>query len=655
MTNSAKKPEKGLPISDNMPHALYYVEEAFGAGGWLSKLPGFQPREGQFELANRIAAAFLNHADLVSEGPTGTGKSMAYLIPAAYHAAATGERVLIVTANITLQEQIARKDLPILKKILPWDFKYSLIKGKSNYLCLRAFDSYMKDSRLHLRVYSNPEDNDAIARVKAWASGPNSGDRSDIKGVVPDHIWGIFSVGPDECVGKVCSQYNECPSVRARKEVYGSHLVVTNYHILLTDVLHSFLPQYKTVVLDEAHRMADIARDFFGFELHEGMVRYAVRKLDPQSEYRRGVEEAVAPFFTEVATFYRSSDYSVRLRCPPEFQTMGRLVLNMRKAAAFFLGIAKAAEREDQKEMRKEHENRANRLATLAMQIEEFSILHKQGMVYFIEEDNRGRVRLMAKKIEIAEDLAGDLFEDTNAIMTSATMTVNGKFKHIVKELGLEEGTRVFETQTPFNWKDQAVLVVPQNFVSPSDRSFKDEVGRALVSIVKMAKGRTLALFTSRAGMDVAYKHLVQAMLPYKILQQSDGQKNELVEEFKRDTSSVLLGLASFWEGVDIPGESLSCVVMDKLPFPLKDDPVLDALEGMGKDAFHTYSIPRAVIAFKQGFGRLIRTSTDKGVVVLLDNRIHTKWKTYGYRFIESLPPEVHRSPDLNDIAKILE
>lgn len=647
--------EKRLDIVPNMPHALYYVEEAFGANGWLAKLPGFSPREGQFELANRIAASFLNSEHLVAEGPTGTGKSMAYLIPAAYHAAATGQRILIATANITLQEQIARKDLPTLKSILPWDFQYTLVKGKSNYLCLRARDSFIMESKRHLRTYNHPGDSDAIDRVIAWATGPNSGDRSDLKGAVPDRIWNLFSVNAEECLGQACQQFDSCPSVQARKNVLKSHIVVTNYHILLTDVLFGFLPQYEIVVLDEAHRMADIARDFFGFEVHEGMVRYAVRKLDHSSEHRKEIEEAASDFFAAVSSFYKSGDYDVRLREPPEIRSTGRLVQAMRKAASFLLQCSRAAIDTDSKEMSKELENRANRLSKLAGQIEEFSILPQPGKVYFIEEDHKHRVRLMAKKVDVSQELRENLFSTTTAVFTSATLAVNGKFKHLLKEVGLEEDTRVFETPTPFNWKDQAVLVVPKDFTSPSDRNFKDKVGEALVDIVKMAKGRTLALFTSRAGMDAAYKRLIAANLPYRILQQSDGQKNELVEQFKKDTSSVLLGLASFWEGVDIPGESLSCVVMDKLPFPLKDDPVLDALESLGEDAFRTYSIPRAVTAFKQGFGRLIRTSTDKGVVVLLDNRIHTKWKVYGYKFVESLPPEVQRSPDLNDIAKILE
>jgi len=653
MTARNKPPEIMLPGVTGMPHALHYLEEAFGSGGWLSGLPGFQPREEQFKLSNRIASALLMNRDLVAESPTGTGKSMAYLVPAAYHSAATGKRTMVVTANITLQEQLIRKDLPALRSILPWDFRYCLIKGKSNYLCLRAHDKYVSDSKFHLRTYSNPEDSAAIKLVTDWAAGPNTGDRSDLPGPVPDRIWGLFSVGPEDCLGSSCKQYADCPSVKARNLVNQSHLLVTNYHVLLSDVLYDFLPQYETVVLDEGHRMADIARSFFGFEVHEGMVRYAIKNFDPQNRHRLNVESALLLFFSEVREYFNSDRYNVRLREPPMLPSVGSLVGNLRAAASFLVSMAAGTD-EDAKEMRRELENQRQRLAFLASKIEEFVILHVPGMVYFLEEDNKRRLKLMAKKINVAEDLYEKLFKDTNAIVTSATLTVNNKFGHIIDELGLDE-PKVFVTDTPFNWKDQAVLVVPKDFTSPSDRGFKDDVGRALVSIVKMAKGRTLALFTSRAGMDTAYGHLVRAGLPYKILRQSDGQKNELVKEFTRDTSSVLLGLASFWEGVDVPGESLSCVVMDKIPFPLKDDPVLDALEDLGSNAFHTYSIPRAVIAFKQGFGRLIRTSTDKGVVVLLDNRIHTKWKIYGYKFLESLPPEVHRSSNLNDIAKILE
>ena len=641
---------------EQMPHALYYVEEAFGAGGWLSKLPGFQPREGQFELADRIASSFLAGRHLVSEGPTGTGKSMAYLIPAAYHAANTGDRVLVVTANITLQEQIARKDLPTLQNILPWKFTYTLLKGKSNYLCPRARDTFEVESRKHLRMYK-PEDAEAINRVLQWSHTTKSGDKSELPGAVPDRIWSLFSVTPEDCLGNACSQHDTCPSILSRREVNVADIVVTNYHMLLSDLLYSFLPDYRYVVLDEAHRLSDIARDFFGFEIHEGMVRYAIKNLDPSSEHRKAVENASPAFFREVVEFYNSGQYSVRLRDAPAFHHTGPLVLSLRKAAEHTRSIARYIEESqpNSREIVKEHSNRAVRLSLLASRIEEFSILPKPERVYYLEQDSKMRVRLMAKQVDVAHDLHEKLFSKCTTILTSATLSVHGKFSHLLKDVGLPDTTHVFETASPFNWEKQAVLVVPEHFTPPADRTFKNAVGKALVDIVTMARGRTLALFTSRTGMDVAYEHLVNAVLPYKILKQDQGQRSELVEEFKRNTSSVLLGLASFWEGVDIPGESLSCVVMDKLPFPLKDDPILDALEAQGQDTFYSYSIPRAVIAFKQGFGRLIRTSSDTGVVVLLDNRIHTKWKNYGYKFLESLPPGIHRSPDLNDIRKILE
>lgn len=647
-----------LPVA-NMPDPFTYVEDALGEGGWLSEyFPGYKPREGQQSLARAVAQSLLERTHLVAEGPTGVGKSFAYAIPAAYHAAALGKRVLVVTANIALQEQLVQKDLPTLQSVLPWPFTFSLLKGRNNYVCLDRTEK----TRLHLVTgalrFLSPEELASVEEVKKWTNTTKTGDLSELTVQPSKDVWDRFSVSSDDCLGSACSYSTECYSQEARRQAGRSHIIVTNYHMLFACANSvSVLPEYDVVILDEAHHMVDIAREFFGSHLSEASVRSLVKRLPREyvslrggaAPLRRRTEEAAKEFFEQALLFFQSDSYDVRLRDAPPLPIQP-LYDALKEGIDYFTKAMEAGTAADQQECANalKHFTKAAQLLEMAMEPQEF----EKYVVYFEENEEKEGVTLRSQKFDIAADLQEFLFEKTPTVMVSATLSVDGGFDHLLREVGLPSTTPTLQVESPFSWEDQVHLIVPERFPSPHEAVFRPTVSLVFAEVVKMARGRTLGLFTSWESLKAAHEYLKKENLPYRILCQGEAPRSYLVEEFLKDKDSVLLGVNSMWQGIDVPGESLSCVVIEKLPFPHKNDPVMDALSEQG-DAFYEYAVPRAIIAFKQGFGRLIRTTTDRGVVVVLDRRIRTKWSMYGRLFLNSLP-NVPLSASIDEVETLL-
>lgn len=641
-------------------NALTYLEDSFGPTGYLSQhLPGFICRPGQFELANHIAMALFTRRHLVAEGPTGVGKTMSYMIPATYHAVATGDRLVVATANITLQEQLFKKDLPLLVKALPWKFTYGLYKGKSNYLCLKRVEEVKAARHKSLPLYQHPSDQRQEKDLLEWAESTTTGDVSDLSFKPSVPVWGQFSMSADDCLGDRCSKYNDCFSVRARMQAVTSRVIVTNYHVLYSHMMFggNILPEFGVAVLDEAHQAIDIARNFFGFTITEYSLKDLLRPI-PVDYREKGsrqtlvdqIRGSIENFFREMKVYQSNHRYDARVR--GTLPVSDYIFQALENALRFY---GEWGPKMSEPEQVKAYANYQRRLVTTIVQLEEFLNAHArpEGSVCFIEENKKGNLSLCCRKIDVSDELHKGLYDkNVTTIVTSATLAVRDSFSFVLREFGLPAETQTLVAKTPFDWSTQSCLVVPDKFEQPNSPAFKQEVGKALVDIIRMANGRTLALFTSWKGLEVAFDVVKNAGLPYRLLKQGDLPTRLLIEEFKQDTHSVLFGVDSFWHGVDVPGESLSCVVIDKLPFVPKTDPIMDALDEEG-NAFFSYSIPRAVIAFRQGFGRLIRSTTDKGVVVLLDTRVHEKWKTYGHLFVNSLPG-VPCSPLLTDVEKVL-
>lgn len=623
-----------------------------------------------------------------------TGKSLAYSVPATYHAATQGKVVVIVTANIALQEQLVRHDLPLLSEVLPWAFSFGLMKGRSNYLCRSQFEQVRLDSRQQPMFEDHggsPDERDK-RRLFQWAerevAANGYGDVSSLDWKPPEKLWRDFSVGPEDCRGKRCAFAESCGALAAQRVARQSQVVVTNYHIFFVNLVLCMekgrdivLPPFDAVVFDEAHKAADIARDFFGWKISEGSVRRAARyfrSADPA--FADSVTRSGSWFFEQMLHLRRDRDrYKARVvperLSPADVEAGDRLLgslgeLSDRLAAEVGSLVAPASTSRQARDQLGAAEKAHERVGKLVAAVRTIMRNDDDNAVVFVEEDEFRKAHVACRLVRPSAVLRTALFmktvchadeddlgledpepEPVSVVCTSATLATDGDFDFTETELGVPPRTTGLIVESPFDFERQALLIIPE-VCDPNDERFTGEVSAAFLRTVGLARGRTLGLFTSRKRMREVYD-AVRGRTPFRILCQDDGQRTQLIEEFKRDTHSVLLGVASFWAGVDVPGESLSCVFIDKLPFPTPDDPVLDRLSENDKRAWRSYAVPRAIIEFKQGFGRLIRSSTDRGVVVCCDNRLLTKG--YGKEFLRAVPRGVQKIRNLEAIREWLD
>lgn len=633
-----------------------YIDDIFGPHGVMSHaFEGYEPRVGQVKLAQFIDKAIVEGRHLLSEAPTGTGKSLAYLVPSIYHTINNGYRVIVSTANIALQEQLYTKDLPMLQNILPWSFTYALIKGRSNYLCIDKWIQEQVDSSFKNRKVK--KDRDQYRALLSWAKKTSIGDISELDFTPAPYIWHLFSSTSDECKGSDCSHNLDCLANNAYYKASMAKILITNYHLLFAhlqvrmktgkDVI---LPKSDVIICDEAHKAPDIARDFFGFKISEGSVKFASRllgRLGMNEEFDK-MENLSLKFFSSLRKFYRSKEYSIRFRSPPpiEWIPMKSQLLEIGQKFQSAASEIHDPNRKDEKTALIKASSAAERLAH---NLEMSMTVLDNGMVYYVEENSDTSVSLMGKPIFVSNILNSELFLKTKSVITtSATMSVGNDFSHMVNELGMPNPMTIV-VDSPFDFNEQAVLIIPDGIPDVTDKTFSSSMVKIIEESINLANGRTLCLFTSYKNLEETWKSI--SGMKYKILKQGDKPRTTLIEEFKKDINSVLLGTESFWTGIDIPGESLSCLIIDRLPFQTPDDPILNAISERKEDWFMSYSVPKAVISFKQGFGRLIRRSTDRGVVVLLDNRIIKK--PYGKRFLLGIP-NVKKSKKIESIGKFL-
>ena len=653
-----------------------YLDEVMGPGGVLVRaIPGFAAREGQLDLARAIDSAFRDGANLFAEAGTGSGKSFAYSVPVVFAAAGEtagetlgpGSKVCIATANIALQEQLVGKDLATLARTLPWPFRYALAKGRANYLCLARAD----DVGAELVMAGSAGVRAEYERIRVWNEETATGDLSELPFEVQPDLRRRLTVTAEECTGKSCDRYDDCHANRAYRALPDAHVVVTNYHMLLADLVvrratggeAGILPTFDLLVMDEAHKLADIARDFLGFRVTPGSVRWAGRLLaggkgkkafEPiDVDLKRRLDSESERFGNFLRNVRRGPDYSVRIRdvLPDGWAPVCDL---LREASARYLEAS--AQRALPPSRKIEIIKAGLRAESLAEQIREGCERRKDGVIYFIEEDERGRVALVSKPVSVAEDLRAMLFESDairSVIATSATLRTGSSFAFVKGELGAGSA-RELVVESPFDHEAQALLVFPPGMPEPKGREYTEAVARTFSEVVRLADGKgVLGLFTSYRALAAAHE-VVEREHGHRlrIMRQGEAPRTHLVREFKADVSSVLLGTDSFWAGVDVPGEALSVVVIDKLPFAPPDDPVLDAVQDANpRNWFRDYSIPRAVIQFRQGAGRLLRSVSDRGVIVCCDPRV--LGKGYGRIFVRSLP-EMRISKRLEDIGAFL-
>ncbi len=639
------------------------ITRVFGPDGLLKReFPGYEPRLSQIELALSVESNARLGGRLIAEAPTGVGKSLGYLVPLIPFAQA-GERTMVVTSSIVLQEQIVKKDLPLLSRILPEPFTYALAKGIGNYLCLNEFEDLAGEA--NMVGVKDPDLAEQWPIVKDWATKTVDGDLSELPFELTPKLRLRVTTNSDDCLGRKCAHHNECFPRQARKRAMTANVVVTNYHLFFADLSVKAgdpdkgpLPAYKHVVFDEAHDAPEIAREFFGFRVSPGAVRRATRFLsgnanlgiEPMDEksLQSKLRLATDEFFDQVRELSKRRDYKGRLEAERMIDPT-RLNVQLQLVSRAYGAAIPSCPPAGQEALTRAMQ----RCSSIASQLEYAAALHEPTkFVYFIDEP----AAVAMKPIDVGPMLEKHLFKDDRVksiVMTSATLASSKhegeRFSFFQQEIGCYRADEL-AVDSPFDFASNVLLYLPKPMHDPNQEPFADEVADVCWNVAQAAGGRLLGLFTSFKILRHVRNTFQRRGSPWTLLVQGDAPRSLLIERFKADEQSVLLGCESFWQGVDVPGPALSAVVIDKIPFPHHDDPVMGAIQAIDKNWFTTRALPGAGIALKQGFGRLIRTSTDRGVVTICDPRLRTKG--YGKKIIRLLPEGLRTTNHLSDVER---
>lgn len=643
-----------------------YIDLVFGPEGLLAQAtPGYQVRPGQVALATKIhdALTFEDHGFF--EGPTGVGKSYAYLVPAIYWAHTKKRKTVIATANITLQDQLIKKDLPALQKILPWGFSFALQKGISNYLCVDAvadesvFEQMEGPQRSELLRWTRKtlRDDPVVISKKRL---PVAGDRADLHFNVGHQLWSLVSSTSDECRGSKCLRNDACYARAARVRAMDADVVVVNYHLLYLSlsIPYPIMPDFDILICDEGHKAASIGRDVLGGNFGYGAFVFASRKIAKAGIVTDDWTRSAHHVFERAWALFKRPQYDTILTeaiASSEF---------FKDRWDWYIRCEAALEKEV---WDRGSEAAIKAFMSLKDRMHRFCEMQSEQAVYYFEEDPANKsVKFAWKPLRVADFLREHVWDGPprqdgvrkTAFVVSATLSTDNNFGYVSSLLGCDNYQSII-AESPFKLNEQCMLVVPKDLPEPNTQEFRAAVLKYLEETVEIARGRTLALFTSHAMRKQAYSYL-SSVTKYKILNQGDASNQKLIEEFKKETSSVLLGSASFWAGVDVPGEALTALFIDKLPFASPTDPYIFALQrwmtSEGRrpaEVFMKYMVPDAIIELKQGVGRLIRTSKDFGFAVCCDRRLVDPKKTYGRRFVSSLGG-VRVSRSMDDAKRFL-
>ncbi|HKW65538.1 MAG TPA: ATP-dependent DNA helicase [Candidatus Acidoferrum sp.] len=644
------------------------MREVFGPGGFLEKCmkggfdrsvvsSDYEYRAAQLEMAELVHDAFESHHHAIVEAGTGTGKTLAYLIPAI----CSGRRVVISTATRSLQEQLFQKDIPFLQKHFAPNLKVAVMKGRSNFLCISKLNQTQDQALL-----KGIEEVDYFRQIKDWAKLTETGDRAELTFLPDDsELWGRLDARRDTCTGQKCPSFNPCFVTGMHQRAKEADLIIVNHHLFFADLalkqddFGSILPEYSAVVFDEAHEMEDVASDYFGRQISNFRFEELARDTD---QTLRLLHQGTPSLLRKTQRTRERSRSFFELFPPRE----GRFSFSRNERAAFLeqnretydalVSALKSLETE-----LSALTNRAEELTRMARRgfelRQELSFLfesNEKNFVYWYERRNKG-VFLTATPIDVSQILREKLFEQFDTvILTSATLTVGGRFDYIRQRLGVDHAKE--RTLPPeFDYPKQAMLYLPRKMPDVRDAGFSAKAADEIVQLLEHSQGRAFCLFTSYTQMNDLFER-VRSRVSFPMLLQGTAPRSALLERFKNTEAAVLFATASFWQGVDVPGEQLSCVIVDRLPFAVPSDPIVAsrvaALQEDGRNAFSEFQVPQAVLSLKQGFGRLIRTKTDHGVLALLDTRIQRM--PYGKIFIESLP-RYRVTHELTDVARFLD
>lgn len=632
------------------------IDSIFQADGRLAEcLEQYEARAGQAEMARAVAAALSagkgideNKTNtLVIEAETGIGKTLAYLIPAVL----TGKRVVVSTATLNLQDQILHKDIPLLAKILGQDISAVCLKGRQNYLCLYRWHQYRSNTSYLLH------DDPLLEKIDSWLQETLTGDRAELDWLSEKAgLWPKISCQSNQCLGGECPESAGCYINNLRRQAGNARLIIVNHHLFFSDLalkkggFGDLLPRYEAVVFDEAHHLETTATVFFS----KSFSQYQL--LDLLADIERQAEADLSPSAKEdMAALLGGLRQRLELFAHNLPGSTGRYHLDslldamtkekwLEEVELLSTGINRLIEKTADCEVFGEgwHQlaKRARELNDKFRDITFFFDHNGHEYVYWYEKRERS-IAISATPLAVAKELQDCLYGSVAAcVLTSATLTSGGSFSYLKERLGLPEDTSFLQFKSPFDYPRQTLLYVPeQDFPDPAAENFSEILCGRVAELIKLSNGRALVLCTSFKGLDALARHLAQ-VVDYPLLVQGTASRSSLLQSFRDQTHSVLLAVASFWEGVDVVGESLSCVIIDKLPFEVPSDPVIQAriasIKEQGGKPFFDFQVPRAILALRQGVGRLMRSATDRGVIAIMDIRLLSKG--YGRTFIGSLP-----------------
>jgi ATP-dependent DNA helicase DinG len=636
--------------------------EFFAPGGVLAKAhPDYEFRRGQLQMAEAVEQALTERRHLIVEAGTGTGKTLAYLLPVIR----AGKRVVISTGTKNLQEQLFFKDVPFLESLLG-PLKVTYMKGRNNYLCRQKLYDLTNQP-----VLSGLEEIEQYRQIAEWEQETETGDRAELSGLPENSaLWQKLDARGDKCIGIKCPQAEKCFITEMHRKAHESDIIIVNHHLFFADLAikqatdgtgaGGIIPEFDAVIFDEAHELEDVAGSYFGVTVSNVKVDELVRDVEIGLKQKSaltpglvqacgGLRERSQFFFSLIPQQGNEQRFAFTQRNEfleengDEYESVMRQLTRL------------ATELEAIREKPEEVFNYIRRANELKTQLGFIMESRDKNTVFWIERRGSKRntqqnVFLQATPIDVSQILKGTLFDNLNtAVLTSATLAVSGGFSYIRSRLGLEHA-REMVVPSHYNYAEQALFYVPPDVPDPRSPDFARKATEVIRRVLQCSQGRAFCLFTSYAAMNDIYERLL-GELDYPMLLQGSAPKSALLDEFRITPNAVLFGTSSFWQGVDVQGEQLSCVIVDRLPFAVPNDPVVaarvNAINADGGNAFFDYQVPSAVITLKQGFGRLIRSLKDRGVLVLLDNRIRTQ--RYGKVFVESLPP-YRRSTDVQDV-----
>jgi ATP-dependent DNA helicase DinG len=631
------------------------VADFFAQTGPLSEIiSGYNVRQSQVELSEAVARSIADKSTLIAEAGTGTGKTFAYLVPALL----SKKKVIISTGTKNLQEQLFNRDLPLVKNAIDKTQEAALLKGRANYLCLQRLKL---NGGEHIRLEKETLNEYSI--IKKWSMTTNTGDIGEISSL-PDNakVIPLVTSTVDNCLGKDCSEYQDCHLMKARKKAMEADVIVVNHHLFFADLalkeggFGELIPDVDLVVFDEAHLIPDIASEYFGETISSRQLDDILSDLGKQQ--RVTLKDADQIHLVAEKTRQYIADLRMQFDIEPKRgdwdEAIGQKALmplldQITSQLSQLLSVLSVHTGRD-----KDIDQYAEKLMAATETFKSLMNTKTPDVSYWYETTRR-HIVLHMTPLSIADKFS-KILDKSNAawVFTSATLTVNNSFEHYQQQMGLAQA-KVLEMDSPFDYQQQAMLCVPRYLPEPHERSIAQHLVKIAIRLIDAAKGRAFLLFTSHHMMREVARQ-VRDEIDTPILVQGESTKSSLLDDFKHIQSSALFATGSFWEGVDVKGDALLCVLIDKLPFASPDDPLLQArikdCKSKGGNAFATIQIPQAVITLKQGAGRLIRDSSDRGVLVICDNRLLTK--QYGQTFIGSLPP-MRRTRSLDQVCDFLE